>query len=193
GVEYCEDCGAALVADPPAGPATRPEAGISQPMDGAGTPPPSAAPVAEHAPETAALPDQAPPAGTDSTVGAPGGQLPSEGARRPRLLVKRFGATTGEEIPLLGERLVVGRFDPDTGPVDIDLSGSAESANVSRQHGELYRDADGRWYVRDLGSTNGIFVKPSGQTTFGPRISAPRVLGSGDELAFGNARFVVEL
>jgi pSer/pThr/pTyr-binding forkhead associated (FHA) protein len=101
----------------------------------------------------------------------------------------RYGAPTGDEIPLFGQRLVVGRFDPETGPVDIDLSESAESGHISRQHGELYREADGSWMVRDLGSTNGVFVK-SGDASFGPRITAPRALKDGDELAFGNARFI---
>lgn len=102
----------------------------------------------------------------------------------------RYGAPTGEEIPLMGQRLVVGRFDPETGPVDIDLSEAAEAGHISRQHGELYREADGRWMVRDLGSTNGVFVKSGGEASFGPRLTSPRALSDGDEVAFGNARFV---
>ena len=99
----------------------------------------------------------------------------------------RFGAPTGDEIPLFGERLTVGRFDPETGPVDVDLSELDTGGHVSRQHGELYREGDG-WMVRDLGSTNGIFVKGSG-APFGPRITAPRAISDGDEVAFGNVRF----
>jgi pSer/pThr/pTyr-binding forkhead associated (FHA) protein len=102
----------------------------------------------------------------------------------------RYGAPTGQEIPLFGQRLVVGRFDPETGPVDVDLSESAESGHISRQHGELYREADGPWMVRDLGSTNGVFVKGGDVASFGPRITAPRALNDGDEVAFGNARFI---
>ena len=83
-----------------------------------------------------------------------------------------------------------GPLDPETGPVDIDLSSAPEAEHVSRQHGDLYREADGRWFVRDLGSTNGVFVKGQGTTAFGPRISAPHPLDNGDEVAFGNARFV---
>lgn len=101
----------------------------------------------------------------------------------------RYGAPTGEEIPLFGQRLVVGRFDPETGPVDIDLSEAAESSHISRQHGELYREGD-VWMVRDLGSTNGVFVKSGTDASFGPRVTAPRSLNDGDEVAFGNARFV---
>lgn len=104
--------------------------------------------------------------------------------------MKRYGALTGDEFPLLGERMVVGRFDPETGPVDIDLSETVESTHISRQHGELYREADGSWHVRDLGSANGVFAKRPADSAFGPRISAPRPLADGDEVAFGNARFV---
>ena len=91
---------------------------------------------------------------------------------------------------MLGQRLVVGRFDPGTGPVDVDLSESAESGHISRQHGELYREADGSWMVRDLGSTNGVFVKSGDAASFGSRITSPRPLKDGDEVAFGNARFI---
>jgi pSer/pThr/pTyr-binding forkhead associated (FHA) protein len=102
----------------------------------------------------------------------------------------RYGAPTGDEVPLVGRRLVVGRFDPETGPVDVDLSESAEAGHISRQHGELYREGDGPWMVRDLGSTNGVFVKSGDVASFGPRITAPRALNDGDEVAFGNARFI---
>ncbi len=44
--------------------------------------------------------------------------------------------------------------------------------------------------VRDLGSTNGVFVKGTSDASFGPRITAPKALASGDEVTFGNARFV---
>jgi len=115
---------------------------------------------------------------------------PAGAGQRTRLVVKRFGAVTGDEIPLLADRLLVGRFDPETGPVDVDLSSAPEAEHVSRQHGELYREPDGQWFVRDVGSTNGVFVKGTGTTAFGPRITAPRALTSGDEVAFGNARFV---
>jgi len=102
----------------------------------------------------------------------------------------RYGAPTGDEIPLFGQRLLVGRFDPETGPVDIDLSEAAESGHISRQHGELYREGEGNWMVRDLGSTNGVFLKSEKDASFGPRITVPRPLQDGDEVAFGNARFI---
>ena len=53
-----------------------------------------------------------------------------------------------------------------------------------------HNNAPVRWFVRDLGSTNGIFVKHSTDLSFGQRITQPREIANGDELAFGNARFV---
>lgn len=102
-----------------------------------------------------------------------------------KLGIKKFGAPTGEFIPLQGERLVVGRFDASSGPVDIDLSGLGGQEHISRRHAELYRE-DGRWVVRDLGSTNGVYVKRKGETSFSPRLQEPAPLADGDELAFGN-------
>jgi hypothetical protein len=187
GAEFCEECGAALT------PAAAPE---SLPAE------------VDQAPSTGDMPESVTPADSNtepvpSDLGEPpaaGTPLPAAGeetasqpvdgtAQRARLVAIRFGAPSGDEIPLLGQRLVVGRFDPETGPVDIDLSSTAESGHISRQHAELYQE-DGRWIVRDLGSTNGVFVKGSGDTSFGPRISAPRPLSEGDEVAFGNSRFV---
>jgi pSer/pThr/pTyr-binding forkhead associated (FHA) protein len=105
-------------------------------------------------------------------------------------MVKRHGALTGDEVLLQGQRIVVGRFDPETGPVDIDLSSAPEASHISRLHGEIYYEQDGRWMVRDLGSTNGIFVKSGSEASFGPRITEPRPLADDDEVAFGNARFI---
>jgi hypothetical protein len=110
-------------------------------------------------------------------------------AVNPRLLTKALGALTGTATPLYGDRLVVGRFDPSTGPVDIDLSGQPGAEHVSRKHGELFLE-NGRWMVRDLGSTNGIYVRSANDSSFGPRIQSPHPLSDGDEIAFGNIKFV---
>jgi pSer/pThr/pTyr-binding forkhead associated (FHA) protein len=125
------------------------------------------------------------------TPAAPGPADGTDGSQaQARLVAIRYGAPTGDEIPLFGQRLLVGRFDPETGPVDVDLTAMDAGGHISRQHGELYREGDGPWMVRDLGSTNGVFVKSGQDASFGPRISAPRPLKDGDELAFGNARFI---
>ena len=139
-------------------------------------------PAAPEAPVPASMPPAVPVVPPGATTG-----------HNPRLIAYRYGASSSEEYPLLGDRLVVGRFDPETGPVDIDLSQAPEAPQLSRHHAELYREADGRWHVKDLGSTNGVFVKSTGSATFGPRLTAPRALASGDEVAFGNARFIFRM
>jgi len=202
GVEYCEDCGAALT--PAGAPTTAQSASASTSAGSAAAPampqtpstpaassPPAPTGTAPSSPAPEATPPP-PASGSEATpadASLPAATAPS-GEQRARLVAVRHGAPTGEEVPLLGQRLVVGRFDPETGPVDVDLSASADAAHISRQHGELSREADGRWVVRDLGSTNGVFVKAGADPAFGPRITAPRPLSNGDEVAFGNARFI---
>lgn len=110
-----------------------------------------------------------------------------------RLVVKRHGALTAEHFPLhAGEHIVVGRFDPDSGPVDIDLGPLPEAVYVSRHHAEFWHDATGQWMLRDLGSGNGTFVRSQGQGTF-QRLSGEQAVHDGDEIALGNARFVLRL
>jgi adenylate cyclase len=56
---------------------------------------------------------------------------------------------------------------------------------VSRQHGQLYREGDS-WFVRDLGSSNGTSLN-------GKRIFAPARLAEGDEIAVGSSRLEFRL
>ena len=107
-----------------------------------------------------------------------------------RLLLKRAGILTAEEFPV-GGRVVIGRFHEETGPVDVDLSHLPESTYVSRRHAEIYQDASGQWFVKDLGSTNGTYLLSSetGQFQKLPP-HQPIPIKDGDEVAFGNARFV---
>lgn len=170
----------------PEGPATSSDASAPPAPDAVPTVPPTSS--SSSAAASPAAPSAAPSTGQGAAPGAPSSAAGSQA--QARLAPIRYGAPTGDEIPLLGQRLVVGRFDPETGPVDVDLSESAESGHISRQHGELYREADGSWMVRDLGSTNGVFVKSGDAASFGPRITSPRPLKDGDEVAFGNARFI---
>ncbi len=183
GVEYCEDCGAALA------PTATPAVAAESPPVPAGD---SAEMPASEPPFTPQDESATVPAPVEVPASAPAGTTapPSTPIVNPRLAPKRYGAVSTDEIPLQGDRLVVGRFDPETGPVDIDLSGTPEADQLSRHHAELYREADGEWYVQDLGSTNGVFVKRPGSSTFGPRLTTPTALMPGDEVAFGNARFV---
>lgn len=188
GTQYCEGCGVELTA----------EAAPTEPAQTPATPPAEAAPTgAPEAPtEATAEPAPSPEASPSVTQDLGGGETPAapaEVAFRPaRLTLKRFGALTSEVIPLQGPRLVVGRFDASTGPVEIDLTGTPGAENISRRHAELYYEG-GAWKVRDLGSTNGVFVKRAGEDAYSPRLVEPTPLHSGDELAFGNVVMVFEM
>jgi len=107
-----------------------------------------------------------------------------------RLLLKRGGVLTGEEFPI-GGRVIIGRFHEETGPVDVDLSHLPEGGYVSRQHAEIYQDASGQWFVKDLGSTNGTYLRSSetGQYQRLPS-NQPTPIKDGDEVVFGNVHFV---
>ena len=121
----------------------------------------------------------------------PQAAAPGTAPANARLLPRQFGALGNNAFPLNGTRLSVGRFDPSTGPVDIDLSGMPGESHVSRRHGEMYLE-NGKWMVRDLGSTNGIYLKHPGDASFGPRLQSPQELSNGDEIAFGNVMFVYQ-
>jgi len=210
GAEYCEDCGASLSASAaPAGQATptpdAPPAAIPMPeptpeaaAEMAEAPAPAETPESQVStpeagadmPVTPDVPVEAPVSSAPAPVTVPDEPQPTAGGGTPRLVPNRHGAASGDEYPLLVDRLVVGRFDPETGPVDIDLSQTPEAPLISRHHAQIYKETDGRWYVTDLGSTNGVFVKSADAATFGPRLTAPQALSGGDEVAFGNARFI---
>jgi S1-C subfamily serine protease len=100
----------------------------------------------------------------------------------PRLRILR-GARAGDEVPLIGDRMLVGR-DPSA---DLRLDPDADLA-ASKKHAELRREAGG-WSVQDLGSRNGTFVN-------GVRAEGPVWLEPGDVIRFGGqgpeARFEME-
>ena len=104
-----------------------------------------------------------------------------------RLVVKRSGAETSEIFPLHSPA-TIGRFDPAVGPIDVDLAPLPEGAYVSRRHAKLTQEGD-VWSVTDLGSSNGTFVLKDGDFQ---RVETSE-LTDGDEIALGNARFVLRL
>ena len=71
------------------------------------------------------------------------------GRGTPKNLAILEGPLAGQTIPLGGEPLVVGRA--------ADNSVVLQDDYVSSQHARFFAQ-DGRWYVEDLGSTNGTQV-----------------------------------
>lgn len=132
-------------------------------------------------------------------------QLPHPSTSEPELTtptVSQPPATTAKlvakqpnapipEFPLESNSAILGIFDPDTGPVDIDLEEFPGSETISRNHAEIYQE-DGEWKIKDLGSTNGVFIKPVSQTRFGARITTPEIINSGDEIAIAKVRFLFQ-
>ena len=160
-VAVCPDCGMELRS------ASAPAAVTS----------PAAGPSPEPAPQPVPAPVPTPPASQAQAVTA--------GAR---LTLRRGGALSQEVFSLGIGPSIIGRFDPETGPVDLDLGPLPEAVYVSRHHAEIWCDASSQWFVKDLGSGNGTFVCAAGERQF-KKASGDHPIKDGDEIAFGNARF----
>jgi len=103
------------------------------------------------------------------------------------LTLVRAGITTSSAFSMAAPA-VIGRFDTESGPVDIDLGQLPEAIYVSRHHAEI-RHESGRWTLKDLGSRNGTFIK--GARGFA-RVTGETPLENGAEIALGNARFLFQ-
>ncbi|GEM_PF-541865 len=110
--------------------------------------------------------------------------IPVAEATTAKLIAKQPNAPI-PEFPLESSN-IIGIFNEE--PVEIDLEGFYGNETVSSQHAEIYQD-NGFWMIKDLGSTNGIFIKPVGQSRFGARVTVPTILNSGDEIAIAKIRF----
>jgi len=87
-----------------------------------------------------------------------------------RLVVRRAQGSNGVSVPVQGNRLTAGRLER------CDLT--IQDSTVSREHAAFVRRGD-RWWVVDLGSTNGTKVNG--------RRAAEHPLDPGDEVELGDA------
>jgi hypothetical protein len=78
-------------------------------------------------------------------------------------------------VPLSGERVTVGKSETNVVALEHD-------ATVSRLHAVL-ENLGFAWSIRDLGSRNGTFLN-------GEKITAEKVLRSGDEIRVGTSRLI---
>lgn len=110
----------------------------------------------------------------------------AEAPAQAELVLLRGGTEAGPRYAL-GAKNTIGRFDPSVGPIDVDLGDLPEGSYVSRKHA-LIAFEDGAWVIRDLGSSNGVFVL---REDFEKVEEA--TLENGMEVALGNAQFVFRL
>jgi len=80
-----------------------------------------------------------------------------------------------ELIPLTGQRVTIGKASSNEVPLEHDET-------VSRLHAVL-ENLGFAWSIRDMGSRNGTYLN-------GDRITAERVLRSGDEVRVGKSRLI---
>ncbi len=143
--------------------------------------------ASESADESPVVLEKSAPASAPVTpdAAAPDAALPNDSAQ---ITLRRGGALTSEGFRF-SSGAIVGRFDPESGPVDVDLAPLPEASYVSRHHAEFRRDAgNGKWFIKDMGSSNGTFWRARGAGAFS-RLSGEQELNAGDEISLGNARF----
>ncbi len=103
-----------------------------------------------------------------------------------RLLMVRGGQITDIEFSF-ELPATIGRKDVSSGEVTVDLTEYEEGAYVSRQHARI-SSVEGAVVLQDLGSANGTYLK---RTDYEKVDRAE--LSDGDQIAFGNAKFVFKL
>lgn len=89
----------------------------------------------------------------------------------PKRLVVTAGPLRGTRLPLTSSAVLMGRAASCTLVLDDDYSSS--------RHARIFPD-QGRWYVEDLGSTNGTFVDRN-------RITEPTRVGVGSQIKVGQS------
>ena len=155
---------------PPAPPAPTPRV----PQPGPTQTPQQAVPAAHPAPE-AGTPDAVQPSPSPRQSVAARGFDRTQVVTAPagsghHLVVRRSQQGDGASVALQGNRITAGRLEA----CDLTISDST----VSREHAAFVRRGD-RWWVIDLGSTNGTKVNG--------RRAAEHPLAAGDEVELGDA------
>lgn len=113
---------------------------------------------------------------------APALVLPGEGAR---LCLKVDGAPSGVVVPLVEPGVVLGRYSPSTGGVDVELGvlPDAMQVTLARRHARFF-PYQGCWCVESLTPRGPVTINRHGA------IRDVRALSTGDEVALGNVTFI---
>lgn len=135
-----------------------------------------AASASEAAPVATREPDKNDPTSTGAVSLGAAEEMGIARSSDPQLIVLDADGSPAERITITREPIVIGRLATN----DVVLA----DANVSRRHAEL-RKVDGRWTVRDLGSTNGTIVNG--------KLASEHALDDGDRLSFGTSELIFQL
>jgi hypothetical protein len=99
---------------------------------------------------------------------------------RATLTIER-GDNAGTEFAVTQDESNIGRWDADNGIFpDVDLDSHDQEAKVSRRHARIIQK-DGKFFIEDLGSTNGTYVNRGRRLLPG----SPQILVDGDEIIVG--------
>jgi len=97
-----------------------------------------------------------------------------------RLVIER-GKSVGKQFLLSAAESHIGRWDADGGIFpDVDLDSDDPEAKVSRRHARIAFN-EGKYFLEDLGSTNGTFINRGKRLLKGTR----QPLNDGDEIIVG--------
>jgi len=97
-----------------------------------------------------------------------------------KLVVER-GDAPGTEFKISGTEATIGRWDADNGIFpDVDLDAFDAEAKVSRRHARI-KLHEGKYYIEDLGSTNGTYVNRGRRLLPGNS----HLISDGDEVIVG--------
>lgn len=103
-----------------------------------------------------------------------------------RIYVRRGGSESGEFFEFRPPA-ILGRFDPEVGPIEVDLGDLPEASYISRKHARITCD-DGVWKIHDLGSSNGTYILNDDFEKV-----AEAEITDGQGFALGNAQFVFRI
>ena len=168
GAQYCDDCGAPL----------RPNAASRDPSEPNSIKAEGDGQNGFHSP--AAVPEPELAAGQAAAAVNLSSSGGSKNKAHAKLVIER-GRSVGKQFTLSAEESQIGRWDADGGVFpDVDLDSDDPEAKVSRRHARITR-IDGKYFVEDLGSTNGTFVNRGKRLSAGTR----QPLNDGDEIIVG--------
>lgn len=104
---------------------------------------------------------------------------PGSAAAAEKLRLKVVEGNAAGSVIQVEDELVIGRQAGGPGDLGSDIE-------ISRQHARIASDADGRYVIEDLGSTNGTFVN-------GRPVEAPTGLEAGDRIELGASAMIVQV